>query len=131
MPKLIRWELKHIAEMIVLMLLNKYDFVCMVDGNRGCLIGDTLIKTPLGNKKISKIDDISILNAYDFKREKEIETTAKKIDSGIKDVYEIITEDGRIIKATLNHIFFVKRNNKVVELPLKDIKEGEELICIK
>lgn len=65
MGKLLRWEIKKVVEMIVLMLLNKYDLVCLVDGSRG--IGKCQIK---GNKVLMK--DGSWKNIENIKKGDEI-----------------------------------------------------------
>ena len=118
MARLLRWELSRMVEMIVLTLLNKFDAMIMIEGNRGCLTKDTVIKTPTGNKKISNIKDGDKLLSYDFKNNKEIPMMSKKIDSGIKEVYEITTNDGKKIKATLDHIFFVKWGANIGRIPI-------------
>jgi len=55
-----------------------------------------------------------------------------------KEIYEVMLEDGRVIQCSKDHLLFVKRNkspksnlnNEMVEIPLKWIKEGDELICL-
>lgn len=48
-----------------------------------------------------------------------------------KDFYILELEDGKIVECTLNTKFYVKINNQIKVLLLKDIKEGDEIICIK
>jgi intein/homing endonuclease len=48
-----------------------------------------------------------------------------------KDFYTLELEDGRTIECTMDHKFYVKVNNQIKVLPLKEIKEGDEIICIK
>ena len=130
MKPIFKWNLRVLSDLLVRTLNNKYDFVVAIEGKRGCLTGDTIIKTPYGNKKISDMKEVDILNAYDFKKEKVVESFAKKINSGVKDIYEIETNDGRIIKASSNHIFYVKRSGKIIELPLRKLDRGYPLLCI-
>ena len=90
-----KWNLNLLARLIIATVNNKYDFNIAISGKRGCLTGDTLIKTPNGDKSIIEINTKSNLYSYDFKNKKVIKSYAEKIDSGIKDIYEIETEDGR------------------------------------
>jgi intein/homing endonuclease len=96
----------------------------------GCLTEDTLIQTSNGPMKLSdlKLKETS-LKSFDFENNKEVIGKGAVIPSGNKEVFEIETEDGRKVQATAEHRFFVKRKGKVIELHLKEIKEGDELVC--
>lgn len=48
-----------------------------------------------------------------------------------KDFYTLELEDGRTVRCTMEHKFYVKVNNQIKVLPLKEIKEGDEIICVK
>ena len=47
-------------------------------------------------------------------------------ESGIKEVFEMITEKGRSIKSSDEHLFFANGSY----MPLFDVKEGYSLICV-
>ena len=103
----------------------------IVDGSEGCLSKDTLIKTSSGDLTIEELNngksfEVESLNISTKKNEKG---KAICLKSGIKEVYEIETTDGRKIKATHNHTFFVLRDGEVIELMLSQLKEGDNLIC--
>lgn len=106
------------------------DWVWIVDG---CLKGTTSIQTSKGDitlKDLFKTKELFV-KSYDFTRDKTCFKEAIIILSGKKQLYEVITKDNRKIYSTLDHTFFVKRHNEVIELPLKEIKVGDELICEK
>ncbi len=106
------------------------DYVLIIDGRERCLSKDTLIKHTKGIDKISNLSNKTILlDSFDFKKNKKITSKGRVFNTGKQIVHEIETEDGRKIKATSKHTFFVLRNTKVIELRLEELKEGDELIC--
>jgi hypothetical protein len=82
------------------------------------------------SKLLKEYKDGEILQtvSLDLKTGKVIPSKSEVIVQGEKDFYEIELEDGKKITCTLDHHLFVKRNNKVMELALRNIKEGDELI---
>jgi hypothetical protein len=110
---------------------RRSDMFIIVDGPVGCLTGDTIISTSLGPQKLFDVASKEVyLKSYDFENNKEILGKGVVIPSGVKEVFEIETEDGRKVKATAEHKFFVlTKEEKVVEVELKNLKEGDELIC--
>jgi len=109
---------------------RRADLFVIIDGPVGCLTGDTIIPTATGSQKLSDLSLKEVyLKSYDFQTDKEVRGKGAVIPSGRKEVFEIETEDGRKVKATADHKFFVKRGERIVELPLKDLEEGDELIC--
>ena len=109
---------------------RRSDMFIIIDGPVGCLTEDTLIQTSNGPMKLSnlKLKETS-LKSFDFETNKEVIGKGAVIPSGKKEVFEIETEDGRKVQATAEHRFFVKRNGKVIELHLNEIKEGDESVC--
>jgi hypothetical protein len=107
---------------------NNFDRFVIVSGEKGCLSGDTPIKTAVGNFRIKDIAARDEILSYNFKSGRIERSPCKLIDSGVQDVNEIELESGKKVKATLNHVFFVKRDDKIIELQLKDIKEGDLLV---
>lgn len=125
-----QWSIIELVENIKKTLSTDKDFPIIIDGLTGCLSGDTKIRTINGDEILKNLNNQIIkVESYNFKKDKIEFNKAKVFSSGIKELYEIILDDGRKIKATLEHTFFVKRDNKIIELKLKDIKEGDELIC--
>jgi hypothetical protein len=110
---------------------RRSDMFIIVDGPVGCLTGDTIISTSLGPQKLFDVASKEVyLKSYDFENNKEILGKGVVIPSGVKEVFEIETEDGRKVKATAEHKFFVLiKEEKVVEVELQNLKEGDELIC--
>jgi len=109
---------------------RRSDLFIIIDGPVGCLAGDTLVKTEKGYQKLCDLSlKTTYLLSHDFETDKDILGKGVVTPSGNKEIFEIETEDGRKIKATAEHKFFVKRNEKIIELELKDIKEGDDLVC--
>jgi replicative DNA helicase len=81
----------------------------------GCLLGDTLI---LNSKTgdLVKIEDMAkaknlegfYTNALDESLKLQQQEVTKAFSSGVKKVYELTTQSGRVIKASANHKFFKK-----------------------
>lgn len=97
-------------------------------GKSGCLSENTKIITDRGIIEIKDLNKEKVLT-YNFKEKKEEYKQAIKIDSGKKQLYLIELENNKTIKATKEHIFFVKENNKVVEKRLLKLKKGDKLVC--
>lgn len=107
--------------------LANFDSLILITGDKGCLDKNEKIKTDKGIKTLKEFKDGELLTvkAYDFKNNREVKTLAKYFDTGKKEVQKITLSSGKTINATKDHKFFVKRNNKILELPLKEIKEGD------
>ena len=112
----------------------------VIKENDHCLTGDTLIDTTDGQIKIKDLVGC-IGKVYCYNRLLRKKTTSKfyKVrKTGIsKPIYKITTEDGRIIKATEDHLILTDRGYKTIkELTPKDyiidIKDhdGYNKICI-
>ena len=79
-----------------------------IDGNIGCLTGDTLIFTggrPTAIKDLGPDDEVW---AYDLERMEPVKRRVLGLkDSGIQQVFRIRTKNHREIEATANHPFLV------------------------
>jgi len=98
-----------------------------------CLDGNTLISTNKGVltlKEIHASKDIRV-NTYNFKKDKIEQGAILVIHTGEQKCFKIETEDGQTVNATEEHKFFIKRNKKIIKIKVKDLKEGDELICQK
>ena len=92
---------------------------------------DTEILTGKGIKKLKDLNGIEKVKSFDFDTDKIVDSKAEVFDTGLKDVYEVVLDDGRKVQATKDHKFFVKRNKVMVELRLENIREGDDLVCVK
>jgi len=129
-----RFTIFHYVRFFKLRLKNKLDAWNAISGETGCLSKDTKLKgynlsleelyNKFGNEFIET-------KSYDFDKNIVVPSISKIICSGKKQLYEVVFEGGNIIKATVDHKFFVLRDNKIVELTLKDIKRGDSLVSIK
>lgn len=61
----------------------------------------------------------------------ELEDDVCEIISEKEDeVFELELEDGRKIKATKEHPFFIERDGELIEIPLGELQEGDETLTI-
>jgi hypothetical protein len=103
-------------------------------GPRGCLSGESIIRHRVGNCFLfSKIKDLVGKNifpvSYGLKTNRFCKDKGIVLSSGKKMVYELELEDGRKIKATGEHVFFVKDMfGNVKEKRLDSLKEGDRII---
>jgi protein-arginine kinase activator protein McsA len=96
-------------------------------GFTGCLTYDMKIRGVLKKLKNMKHGDEIKTKSYDFVNKKIVNSKGFFYKSGIKKVYKITLDDGRIIKASEEHPFFVKKDAKVIETKLSDLKIGDDL----
>jgi len=121
----------------------KFGWTYQVDEQReakfqmGCLSAGTLINVITGGRLIReklgsmmKTDTFDV-PSYNFNK-KQVETSHARIfDSGMKRTFRITTETGKTIDATGDHKFFVRKDEKITETRLGDIRVGDEMVVIK
>lgn len=124
---------------------KSYDCVGIVSGHGKVRIGKTQsgnTRVQLVNEKgititskaLKEYNDGEILNTLSINPiTGEIVPTKAEVIKEVedKDFYVLELEDGRTVECTLDTKFYVKVNNQIKVLPLKEIKEGDEIICIK
>lgn len=84
-----------------------------IDCNLGCLAGDTLVSTPLGDQRIDQVkrgDIVYGLSQSSLAFEQHKVLSASRM--GERVVYELITEDYRSTRATDNHPFLRLKKRK-------------------
>lgn len=103
----------------------------------GCFTGDTMI--PLMSGEVVSIEDI--VNRFERDRLSRIYTYSYNLDyeeyhpglvegvfrNGVKDVYKVTLDNGKVIKCTSNHKFLT-RNKKWVSIDSGKLKEGTSLM---
>lgn len=108
-----------------------------IDGNLGCLVGDSLISTPEGYKRIDAMEKGDVVYTLDLNSLKFVKSKImnwKK--TGVRTVYRLLTDDFREVRATDNHPFLKiqKRDGfSVYETEwcrLDQLKEGD-LIAVQ
>jgi len=111
--------------------LNSFEPIIADESIRfACVSGDTFIKTETGYKKIKSLVNKKNFKVYslNIKTHKQEIRKAEKCIKVKKDIiYEIKTEDNKIIKATKDHKFLTSNGWK----KLKELEQGDELIGIK
>jgi len=95
-----------------------------------CISKDSFIKTPKGLIQIRSIKNNSKIEilSYNFREDKIEKDNATLINSGKKEVFEIETESGKKIKASKDHIFFVKEGKSILGEVLGNLKVGNEIV---
>ncbi len=98
-----------------------------------CLEKGTPIKIVEGNRVTEYpieqlLDRVFLVQSFDFDKMKVVVDEAICNFSGKKPLKEIELIDGRTVRATDEHKFFVKRNGKIIECKVKDLKTGDELL---
>jgi len=137
---------------VAVFLKKKYDCVVIVSGGGKVRVGktvsdDTTVKildeygNIINSKPLGEYMDGEILNtiSWDFKNDTQVFSKSEVIKEKDKKIfYKVKLSDGRIIKCSEDHRLFVRRNVagmddkktwKIIELPLRDIKKGDKLIC--
>lgn len=101
------------------------NFLGFISGPTGCLHEDTRLinnSKTLGELYTSGerfVDTVSMTKSnYPVKSKSEI------IDSGMKEVFRIELEDGKVVFATSDHIFF---KNKFKEVKVENLKVGDDM----
>ena len=91
-----------------------------------CFVGGTQIATPEGRKSIGNIMKGDMVLAYDHKEDKVVETEVIDIKSYLsKELYVLTTIDGKQIKGTKGHRFFVLGS---AYLEIESIKPGQQVM---
>jgi len=117
-----------------------------------CISEDAVVLLANGTlKSIHHIQDNDIILSIDNNYKLVENRVVKKIDSGKQSIYELVTEDGRKIKATREHPFLVKMRDilsnsdikyksswyakllpaEIKWIPLSDLKVGDEIAVPK
>jgi intein/homing endonuclease len=134
--------LKQNLDPIPAFLAKKWDVVGVVTGRGLVGCGKTVSKDTC----VKIVEDGKIINSKplgEYKNGGNLNTLSTNPNTGKivqtiaeviqevedKDFYIIELEDGRKVECSMDHKFYIKRNNKIIVLPLKEIKEGEEIIC--
>jgi len=111
-------------------LLNKFEPIVADEAIRfACVDENTKIKTKNGNISIKMLEGKKNFKVYSYNKEKNIEelqVAEKCIKVREDEIFEIITYDGKKIRATKDHNFLTTNGWK----KLHELKEGEEIIGI-
>jgi len=78
---------------------------------------------------LNPMEQINILS-LNLKTLKKEYVSATKVNNKMKPVFRITTENGKKVEATEDHVFFVDEKGKIVEKRLKELKNGDKLICL-
>jgi len=114
--------------------LTDYEEIC-----RYCLVGDTQILTIEDGKLVKRSAEslagkefVSL--SYDLKNNSFETDKAVCVFDSVDEITKIYLGAGklkRVIETNKEHPFFVKRDNKVVKVKVKDLRVGDDLFCKK
>lgn len=109
------------------------NIIIEVTGQTGCLSDDTLILNHFNRGvKYSVEKKVISTKSFDFDNWKVVDSLSFMIPSGFKEVFDLRVGDKFLsIKASADHKFFVFRDDKVVEVMVKDLKLGDKIIRYK
>lgn len=110
------------------MKIMPISFFCISES--GCLSEDTKIATPNKDEEIKNLPEFFKVWSHNFATGINEWKTAKKIDTGEKEVFEIrLGKYGnKKILVTEDHKLFVN-NDGIKEVLVKDLKIGDNLLC--
>jgi hypothetical protein len=80
-------------------------------------------------KELKEGEKINILSV-NLKTMEEEYKPAIKVKNKVKPTFRVTTEKGNTVDATEDHVFFVVERDKIVEKRLRELKVGDELLCI-
>ena len=126
-----KYTIFHFVRYLKKRLKQNKDAWYGVSGDTGCLDKETKLRgysLTLEELKKKYQDGYVDTFSYDFENNKVVPSVSEIVDSGKKPIYDITFENGNTVKCTKDHKFFVSRDNKILELPLEAIKEGD-LLC--
>ena len=104
----------------------------VIDEQTESLSIEERITTDKGIIKLGDLKENQIINvlSYNFVTKRNEFVPASKVRNKVKPTYRITTENGKTVEATDNHIFFIKESGKIKGKILRELKEGDELICL-
>lgn len=98
-------------------------------GMTRCLAKGTLIQTEDGIKKIEDLVDGERVKSYNFEtKEIELKPIASFGKGTEKELFEVELEDGRKIFCSEQHTLFIKKEGRIIEKELQNIKVGDDLV---
>lgn len=104
-------------------------------GTQRCLSEDTLIKivrdNDILNRRLKTLKNPFDVLTYNFSTEILEINHAVKIDSGKKELFEVITSGGRKVKATAEHRLFILRKNKLLLKKVDELLDSDKLVIIE
>ena len=97
-----------------------------------CLTGDTLIRTKNGLQRLDSFDEEEVFVPYVDDQNVDDEPVyiqAKRIDQGVRSVYQLELTCGVVLKATWDHKFLVSNDDNGIEWKeVKDLKKNDMLV---
>jgi hypothetical protein len=117
--------IKNFVNFLLYRSLSNFDSMLL------CLSGGTEVLTKAGPRRIDSLPiGENELISYDFSIGKIVSSTGILWKTGKKKVFVLRTVDGREVKASPEHKFFVRETDgSIIRKHLVDIVVGDELVC--
>ncbi|MFO7881169.1 MAG: Hint domain-containing protein [Kosmotogaceae bacterium] len=111
---------------------NKWDGIGLFTGMEGCLDGNTRIKTNNGPSNINQIKtNTLVVKSLDMRSKQIIDAFAIVKKTGRKECFKLKLKDGSEVNATEDHKFFIKKDGNIFEKRLRDLRQGDKILCVK
>lgn len=96
-----------------------------------CVEENTIIKTENGLIEIKNLSNEPFgIWSFNFNRKRPELDLAIKTYSGKKEIFNIVTETGKEVKATKEHKFFILNGSKIQEKRVDELNIGDKLLVI-
>ena len=89
-----------------------------------CLAGDTLVRTPRGNRRLDEMPMSGTVFAYDAERQVAAEYDELTVTCEDATVYDLETDTGEVIRCTEDHPFLTEEGYRA----LSELCEGDLLV---
>jgi len=112
-----------------LLILDEADNMCLPSGTK-IVVGEKGSRTGYKLKSIERVEKRRYvpIPSVNLKTAMVEDDLGKCVDSNIADFYQITLADGRVIKASLEHPFFVLNEGKLTRVELRDLRVSDEIV---
>ncbi len=109
-----------------LLLIARHKDLSLLFITQNCLPLTEKVSTPEGIKTLAELQEKGLIHVYDFNNNEIVSTPFKKLPTIKKKLVKIHLEDGRILKCSEDHKWFVSNSGKITEKKTKDLKISED-----
>jgi Intein/homing endonuclease len=96
-----------------------------------CLTKDVMVYTPDGTVELGELKVGDTVYSYSFDARTTVGKVVDIIDRGVKEIYEVVTADGRRMIATGNHPVLTANKNKFRWVRVDELKVNQPLVVAK
>ncbi|MFA4887056.1 MAG: zonular occludens toxin domain-containing protein [Candidatus Nanoarchaeia archaeon] len=111
-----------------LLLIARHKDLSLLFITQNCLPLNEKILTPRGIKTLKEFKDKELVYAFNFDTKRLVQVQARKFPTAKKKLVKIYLEDGRILKCSPDHKWFVSNSGKITEKKAKDLKTANDYL---